>query len=401
MKDHVNRHSAGDYQRYAPNVSRKNAEAGLLLECYASDGTRVHARGFRPQPMHLHPSAASRATSASNRCLWKAIIRRVVLSLVGVCTVLAQPLSRADAVADWNRIALDTMVQSDQRPEYRLNTMATLNVAMFEALNFVRGRYPPHFVVGLPEMHGVSMDAVAAAAAHYILVSSYPNQEAALDVALRASLDALPADHARASGVITGASIGAVIRAVTSSEEGDGELSRLGSTSVPADWRQDKTATRLKPWLLETTDQFHRTAPISPHGALLTRDDRDASTPASRARWSGERKVAQVVRFWSLANPLGWNPIVTELIAVRALALDESARIHALASIVAAEAYFMAVDIPDRCAPCIAAASVAHILASEVGASASESEAFDTDRDIGRAIARSALRQYYRPLGQP
>ena len=280
-------------------------------------------------------------------------MRRAVLSLVWACTMLAHPLSRADTVADWNRIALDTIAQSEQRPEYRLNTMATVNVAMFEAVNFVRGRYRPRFVVGSPGIDGLSTDAVAAAAAHHILVNSYPKQEAALDAALRASLDALPADQARASGVITGASIAAVIRAVTSD------------------------------------------------GGLLTRDDRDAGPPAVRAHWSGERKVALVVRFSSLANPLGWNPIVTELIAVRALALDESARIHALASIVAAEAYFIAVDAPDRCAPCIAAASVAYILASEAGASGSESKAVDTHREIGREIARSALRQYYRPLGEP
>lgn len=283
-------------------------------------------------------------------------MRRVVFSLVSACTVLVHPLSHADTVASWNRIALDTIAQSEQRPEDRLNTMATVNVAMFEALNFVRGRYAPRFVVDSREIRHVSIDAVAAAAAHYVLVNSYPSQEAALDAALRASLDALPDDHARTSGVITGASIAAVVHAARSE---------------------------------------------SPGGALLARDEREADSPASRIRWSGDGKVAQAGRFRSLADPLGWSPIVTELIAVRVFALDESARIHALASIVAAEAHVVSMDNRNWCAPCIAAASVAHILASEVGASGSEIKALDPDREIGRTIARAALLQYYRPLGQP
>lgn len=283
---------------------------------------------------------------------WKAIVRPAFLSLAWACTLLAHPLSRADAVADWNRIALHTMAQSAERPERRLNTMATLNVAMFEALNFVRGRYHPRFAVGSRGMDGLSLDAVAAAAAHHVLVSAYPDREAALDAALGAFMDALPGDHGRASGAIAGASIAAIVRAGTSTDEGTSEFASI------------------KPWL-----------------------------PA--ASWSLEAKVAQAVPFGPRADPLGWSPIVTELIAARFPALDESARIHALTSIVAAEAYFIALDTPERCAPCIAAAAVAHILAAEVGEGGSGSTAPDADREIGRALARSTLNEYYRLRARP
>lgn len=377
MKDHANRQSAG-LRALRPERFSEKGRSGLVVGILPLGRHAGPRTGIPPAAMDLDPTAAFRAASASSLSLWKAIMRRAVLSLVWVCTVLAHPFSHADVVADWNRIALDMVVQSGQRLEYQLNTMAIVNVAMFEAVNFVRGRYRPRFVVGSHEIHGVSMDAVAAAAAHHILVNSYPNQEAALDTALRASLDALPADHARASGIIAGASIAAGIRAVTSSKEGAGELSREGASSAPPALRQDAIAARLKYWLPETAGQFHPTAPATPDGALLTR-----------------------VHFSSHANPLSLNRIVTELIAVKALALDESARIHALASIVAADAYLIAVDTPNRCALCVAAASVAYILASEVRAGGSESKTFNTDREIGRAIARSALRQYYRPVGEP
>jgi hypothetical protein len=297
----------------------------------------------------------------SNRS--EAIIRGALLSLAWVCTLLAPPLARADAVADWNRIALDAVVQSHQRLEHQLNTMATVNVAMFEALNFVRGRYRPRFVVGSPGIQGLSADAVAAAAAHHILANSYPNQRAALDAALSVSLDRLPADHAKASSLVEGASIAAGIWALMSLEGGAGGPSK------------------------------ERTA--------FTKDDRNARALATRAYWPGSGNALQAEGSGSLANPLSWNSIVTELIAARALGADQAARIHALASMVAAEAYLTASDSIDRCAPCIAAASVAYVLDSELGAEAAEGETFDVDRETGRAIARSALREYYRPVDEP
>ena len=291
------------------------------------------------------------------------IIKAALLSLAWVCTALVHPLARADAVADWNRIALDTVVRSDQRLEHQLDTMAMVNVAMFEALNFVRGRYRPRFVVGSPGIQGLSVDTVAAAAAHHILVSSYPSQRAALDAALSASLDRLPADHAKASGLIEGASIAGGIWAVMS-EGGASELSRK------------------------------RTAPFA-------KDGRNSGARATRAYWPGNAAAVQPAGTGSLANPLSWNSIVTELIAVKALGADQRARIHALASMVAAEAYLTASGNRDRCGPCIAAASVAYVLDSELGAEAAEGETFDADRETGRAIARSALHEYYRPVGEP
>ena len=65
------------------------------------------------------------------------------------------------------------------------------------------------------------------------------------------------------------------------------------------------------------------------------------------------------------------------------------------------EAQLVAADTVDRCAPCITAAAVAQILASELGVDGTQNRMLDSERETGRAIARSALRQYYRPMGEP
>ena len=93
--------------------------------------------------------------------------------------------------------------------------------------------------------------------------------------------------------------------------------------------------------------------------------------------------------------------MVAELTSSRGLSPIESARIHALVSMVVADAYGVALDARYPCAPCIATSAAATVLASEFGAGANASKAVNADQAMGREIARYALEQYFRPLQQP
>src|SRR5882672_1103128 len=97
--------------------------------------------------------------------------------LLLACALLVCPLARADAVADWNKIALDAAIQSDQALEYKLRAMAMVHVAMFETLNFIHKRYNPHFIVkSSTKLDSMSDDTTVAAAAYHVLVDLYPFQ---------------------------------------------------------------------------------------------------------------------------------------------------------------------------------------------------------------------------------
>jgi len=321
-------------------------------------------------------------------------------SLVLVCALLVHPLSRADAVADWNKIALDTVVQSGQPLEDKLRAMAMVHVAMFEALNFIQGRYTPHFIVEPPRLSGMSIEAVAAAAAHHVLVDLYPEQGAALAAALRTSLDGSPGPRATTTDVTTGANIAALICAVRASERGaEGDLTDRRTPSSTG--RPMATAPRLEPWVLKSSSQFRPADPISRQDALSTREDKDVNALGVRVRAVRPDVQTDMNRFSSLATPLDWNPIVAELISSRDLSPIESARIHALISMVVADAYAVGLDAHYPCAPCIAASAAATVLASEFGAGGNASKAVNTDQAMGREIARYALGQYFRPLQQP
>lgn len=286
---------------------------------------------------------------------------RVVLVLA--CALLVHSLSRADALADWNKIALDTVGRSDESLQSKLRAIATVHVAMFEAVNFAQGRYAPHFTVGSPMLTGMPIEAVAAGAAHRVLADLYPNQAPALAAALKSSLLALPGRTDTA--VITGNSIGGAIRALRPSE--------------------------LEPWLLRSSGRFRTTSPIPLQGPLLPGGDSDAN--ALSIRVSAVRSDGHVDHPW--VSPLSWNPMVAELIAIKGLSPIETARIHALVSMVIADAHLVAQDTRYPCAPCVAAAAVAAILESELGGRGHESNATDTHQEMGRGIGRYALRHYY------
>jgi len=126
----------------------------------------------------------------------------------------ASPASHADAVADWNKIALDTVVASSRSSEQALKAMTTVHTAMFEALNFVDPRYKSQYTVESRAQPGAPRAAVAAGAAHHVLTELYPARAAFLRQALQRSLGTIEDQQAAYAGAITGKSIAQIVWAV-------------------------------------------------------------------------------------------------------------------------------------------------------------------------------------------
>jgi hypothetical protein len=141
----------------------------------------------------------------------------VLASMLGA----ASPAVHADAVSDWNRIALDTVVASSRSPEQALKALATVHTAMFEALNFVEARYKSQYTVASRAQPSAPQAAVVAGAAHHILAELYPARAASLKQALNRSLSANDDQQAAYAGAITGRSIAQIVWAVRGSDRGE------------------------------------------------------------------------------------------------------------------------------------------------------------------------------------
>ena len=81
--------------------------------------------------------------------------------------------------------------------------MAITQLAVFEAVNAVTGRYQPYLgTIDAPE--GASAEAAAIAAAHTVLRNYFPASTGALDAARAISLLAIPDGQAKDDGIATG-----------------------------------------------------------------------------------------------------------------------------------------------------------------------------------------------------
>jgi hypothetical protein len=264
--------------------------------------------------------------------------------------------ARADTVADWNRIALDAAAKSGQPLEYKLRAMAMVHVAMFETLNFIHGRYDPHFIARSPKpLDGMSIEAAVAAAAYHVLVDLYPYQRPEFAATLKSSVHAAPGNQLTANGVAAGTRIGAAICAARASD-----------------------GSRPQPWLLKSAGALRPQGSTAPQNSGHTQDDDEsASIPHD-------------------TGPQAWNTMTLELIASRELSPIERARIHALVWMVIADAYTAAEDAGYPCGSCVASAAVTTILESELGARLAPASARSgkADEDMGRKIGRYALLRY-------
>ena len=255
---------------------------------------------------------------------------RKIAAYIGCALIMfLLPLSpaRSDALSEWNAIAV--RMASSSGKSQAAHELAAVYAAMFEAMNFVAGRYVPRFLVRQPAPLGGSGEVEAIGAAHYVLTELYPGQKASLDAALERSLAAFP------------------------------------------DW--DATS-RARIWGRHLAGNVY--------ASVLSPSDRPGVSKLARLRASpGE----------SGASAETWNSIATRSIEGRTLQPIERARIYALLSLAASAVYSAAGDagygatVP--CVSCALGAAVRVILETEFG-SGSLAEGGSAD---DRAAANAGL----------
>jgi hypothetical protein len=137
-------------------------------------------------------------------------VQGLLVVLLGVCAQAQNP------VADWNAIALNTIVVTAKKgPPVAPVYFAYVSVAMYDAANAVDHRFTP-FAVSLKAPAGASQDAAVIVAAHDVLAHYFPLQQGTLDAAENTSLAALPDGQSKIDGIAVGVAVAAnwlVIRA--------------------------------------------------------------------------------------------------------------------------------------------------------------------------------------------
>src|SRR3954452_21624154 len=100
-------------------------------------------------------------------------------------------LMAADMVLEWNVVAGEATRVARLSPNFQTRALAMVHGAVFDAVNGIDGGYAPYLVTRRAPIWA-SEEAAAAVAAHGVLVSLLPVQQATLDAALALSLAGVP-----------------------------------------------------------------------------------------------------------------------------------------------------------------------------------------------------------------
>ncbi|HUR32519.1 MAG TPA: vanadium-dependent haloperoxidase [Vicinamibacterales bacterium] len=205
-------------------------------------------------------------------CCCRLRTRLFTLWVIGL-SVLTPALVRANVVDDWNAIAQQAIVVNAGRGgAVAVVDYAYVQVAVYDAVNAIDGRYSVFAVRPLSSPVGGSPEAAAATAAYLTLKWMFPAQQAYLDGVYASYMAGIPAGSPRTIGVIVGTE---VANAFTASRAGDGRNASVGyvfgsgpgvyqltpGCPAPPASPASPWLGQLKPFAIESPAQFRADGP--------------------------------------------------------------------------------------------------------------------------------------------
>jgi hypothetical protein len=113
-------------------------------------------------------------------------------------------LGNPDVIANWNLVAQAALLgDTTKKPQEHFLYLAFLNIAMYDAVVGIHGRYQPYALHARAQGR-TSDEAAVAAAAHHVLETYTPYAQATLDSAYATALASIPDGRAKTRGIAFG-----------------------------------------------------------------------------------------------------------------------------------------------------------------------------------------------------
>lgn len=271
----------------------------------------------------------------------------VALALAASCVRLPGREARADAVTDWNVVALNaTAVPPNAALQSR--TLAIVHAAIYDAVRAV-DRKAPAYAVDLKAPEGADVDAAVAAAAHGVLVRLAPVQRPVLDDALDAALAKIARGSGKADGVSVGAQVaerlvalrdsdGADLKVVFAPRPGPGlyQLTPRSGPAILAQWGN------VRPFVLRTMTGLELEGPPAATSAEFARDFEEVKSVGARNSTTRTADQTAAAAFWLVQTAVPWHAAARAASAAKGLSVAENARLFALLSLATANSQIVA-----------------------------------------------------------
>ena len=269
-----------------------------------------------------------------------------------VAVLGSQGTLAADAVnpvVDWNRTLLTIVRTPGAQPAtiHPTRSFALLHAAIFDAVNSIDRQSEPYAIRMTRVPRSTSLEAAAAAAAHEVLVTLYPNAQSTLDTKLEESLAQVPDGEGETTGVAIGR---AVARALLTVRANDGSAAlpvpfvfrdALGDyQSTPPNFPAQPGFTHwaaVTPFVLDRASQFRPGPPPALPSATYRNELNEVKSIGAAGSTAATPEQVAIGRFWNGPIQNYWNEIAQTAALAHGLSTAQSARLFALLNLVVAD----------------------------------------------------------------
>src|SRR5580693_89904 len=269
------------------------------------------------------------------------------LCILMATLVLGPAVAKADAVLDWNLIAVNTSIANGQNPFAQARYAAIVQLAVFEAVNAITRDYQP-YLGSIVAPHGASADAAAIQAAYRVLSTYFPASASTLSTARANSLALIPDGQAKSDGIATGDAAAVAMIALRANDGSSPAQFKIPGPAVPGEYQATpscpivngiKVGTffqwqNITPFGIPSVSEFLLDPPPALDSNQYAKAYNEVKAVGSASANSTERPPdrANVVLFYAASSPtLVFNQAARQIVAQEGRhSLSENARAFAL-----------------------------------------------------------------------
>jgi hypothetical protein len=268
--------------------------------------------------------------------------------VLGLCMLIAtlfgSAVAKADAVLDWNVIAVNTAVTNGQNPFAQARYAAIVQLAVFESVNAITGEYHPYLGT-IVAPRDASPEAAAIQAAYRVLRTYFTASASTLDTERANSLASIPDGQAKTDGIATGEAAALAMIALRANDGSSPPQFKIPGAPVPGEWQATPSCPIVNGVSVGIAYQWQNITPfgipsvreylLDPPPLLTSREYaktyNEVMTVGSINSTERPQDRANVALFYAAASPTQvFNQAVQQVAQERWHSLTENARALAL-----------------------------------------------------------------------
>ena len=261
------------------------------------------------------------------------------VAVLALCAAIIPLVSAAASViSDWNAIAVTTIVtNAGKPPAVATIDLVYVNVAMYDAVNAIDGRYSVFAVSPNTPVAGASKEAAAVAAAYGVLKTFYPNQAAFLDGQYAASLTSIADGDAKSRGLQIGREVATLYLAQRSNDGRNANITYAPGTG-PGAWQPTPPAfasaqgpwiAQMTPFAIKSSSQFRADPPPALGSTTWTSDYDETRSLGDINSVTRTPEQTEIGLFYSEHTGKQYNRILREFATAQNFSLADEARFMA------------------------------------------------------------------------